>query len=578
MTANAVPSPAPTTLHDPLTTTTAGATFPLYITAFGGSSGGVSCGVVDAYDGDKKLRFWMDALDPTAPPRVPTVDKQAIATTEAASSAQLVRFTQGRASVSVQYKDTGRLALQVLDGNASPEVRGATGSFVSLPADLKVVAVENESGEANPGSSTPTGKLFARAGDPFVVTVDALDAEGERTPSFGRETVPEGIRLQSAALVAPVGGRNGTTDEGTIENATDFSADALPGRFVGKRFAFDEVGAIQLRASVADDDFLGAGPVLGSASDVVGRFAPHHFTVVANAPRFATGCAVGAFTWMGQPFGYAPGFETELIVTAVDRDGETTANYIDDWLRLSNATLAHRSYRAASGSVDESGLPAPTVDPAITTRNDGSAILRFSSGSGIALVRGAPTAPFDAELELSIDVLDADATAYPSNPFRVGGTSAGAGIDFDVARRFQYGRVRLDNAFGSELVTLPMRLRTQRFDGTAFGDDDADSCSRIPSTAIRLTPSPASLDARPSIAHLPLFSGDAGLTFAAPHVSGDVEVRVDLGATGANLPWLRADWPEDGNQDGLLDDDPRARATFGIWEGRDALIFQRELY
>ena len=47
---------------------------------------------------------------------------------------------------------------------------------------------------------------------------------------------------------------------------------------------------------------------------------------------------------------------------------------------------------------------------------------------------------------------------------------------------------------------------------------------------------------------------------------------------GANLPWLRSDWPEDGNLDGALDDDPQARATFGIWEGRDALIFVRELY
>ncbi len=53
---------------------------------------------------------------------------------------------------------------------------------------------------------------------------------------------------------------------------------------------------------------------------------------------------------------------------------------------------------------------------------------------------------------------------------------------------------------------------------------------------------------------------------------------IDLGATGANLPWLRYDWPEDGNLDGLLDDDPQARATFGIWSGRDQLIYMREVY
>lgn len=578
LTKSAVPSPVPSTIDDPITTITAGAIVPVHLTAFGGSSGGVSCGVVDAYDGDKSIRFFAEPLDPASPPLAPTVDKQAIAKTEAAATAQVVRFTKGRASVSLQYKDTGRLALSVVDAGVSPQVRGSTGSFVSLPADLRIVAVANAAGEANPGSATPTGKLFARAGDAFAVTVDALDATGDRTPSFGRESVPETIRLASSALVAPAGGRNGTTDEGTIENATAFTADALAGRFVGRSFSFDEVGAIRLQASVADDDFLGAGPFLGSESGTVGRFAPHHFEVVANAPRFTTGCAVGAFTWMGQPFGFAPGFEAELVVTAVGRGGETTANYIDDWFRLSNATLANRSYRVASATVDQSGLPAANVDPTITTKNDGSATLRFSTGTGISLVRGTPAAPFDAELELSLDVLDADATAPLSNPVRIGGTSAGAGIAFDVAKRFQYGRLRLDNAFGSELVRLPMRLRTQRFDGTAFGDDDADSCSRIPATAIVLSPSPASLAASPTLANVPLLAGDAGLSFAAPRATGQVDVRVDLGTSGANLPWLRADWPEDGNQDGVLDDDPRGQLTFGIWEGRDALIFQRELY
>jgi hypothetical protein len=65
---------------------------------------------------------------------------------------------------------------------------------------------------------------------------------------------------------------------------------------------------------------------------------------------------------------------------------------------------------------------------------------------------------------------------------------------FEPSKRFQFGRSGLDDAFGSELVMLPMRLRVQLFAGTSF------------------------------------------------------------------------------------DDDPQARATFGIWDGRDALIFVRELY
>lgn len=65
---------------------------------------------------------------------------------------------------------------------------------------------------------------------------------------------------------------------------------------------------------------------------------------------------------------------------------------------------------------------------------------------------------------------------------------------------------------------------------------------------------------------------------AAPNSTGSIDISVDLSATGADLPWLRYDWPEDGNLDGMLDDDPRARATFGIWKGRDQVIYMREVY
>ncbi len=578
LTANAVPSPAPSTVDDPLDTRTAGAAFPLHLTAFGGTSGGASCGVVDSYDGDKALRFWADHLDPSSAPLVPTIDQRAIATSEAAAATQLVHFNQGRAVVSARYKDTGLLDIQVVDSSTSEVVRGSTGSFASLPADLRIAFVANDQGEANPGVSEPAGKLFARAGEPFRVTVDVIDAEGSRTPSFGKESSPEGLRIRSAALVAPIGGRNGASDEGLIENGMDFSADVLPGRFVGKTFAFDEVGAIRLQASVADADFLGAGPIEGTETGTVGRFAPSRFEAVANAPKFATACRVGAFTWLGQPFHYVAGEEAEITVTAVNLGGATTANYAGDWFRIDHATLTGRRYRAAAATTDESGLPSTTADPAIQPNNDGTATLRFSTGSGLALARSAPIAPFDAELELSLEIADADATIYPENPFRVGGTAAGTGIAFDTAKRFQFGRLRVDNAYGSELVTLPMRLRAQRFDGTAFADDDSDSCSTVTESALILSPSPAKLATLPKVAHVPLFSGDAGLVMSAPGAPGDVGVRINLGATGANLPWLRSDWPEDGNLDGTLDDDPQARATFGIWEGRDAMIFLRELY
>ena len=54
---------------------------------------------------------------------------------------------------------------------------------------------------------------------------------------------------------------------------------------------------------------------------------------------------------------------------------------------------------------------------------------------------------------------------------------------------------------------------------------------------------------------------------------------VDLSvATGAGLPWLQYDWPSDGNMDGVPDDDPVGRATFGIFRGNNRIIYMRENY
>ncbi len=51
-----------------------------------------------------------------------------------------------------------------------------------------------------------------------------------------------------------------------------------------------------------------------------------------------------------------------------------------------------------------------------------------------------------------------------------------------------------------------------------------------------------------------------------------MDIEIDLSSAG--LGSLRGDW--DG--DSLYDDNPTGRATFGIYKGRDPIIFLRELY
>jgi len=431
--------------------------------------------------------------------------------------------------------------------------------------------------------------IFVASGAAFRVSVEVRDSEAARTPNYGNESAPEGILLTASTLVAPAGGRNGSNDDGAIGNGSSLAATTPAGTFTGASFSWDEVGAIRLRASVADADYLGAGDVLGGESGDVGRFTPNDFDVaVDTAPVFATGCASGGFSYQGQPFQYSQA--PVLLVTARSAGATTTQNYTGAWWKLTNASLGDPTYTSDPGApaaLDTSGLPDPATDPTIVDLGDGTGTLTFDAGTGLRFDRGGAVAPFDADLSLGIDVVDADAVAYGSNPFQVGSATPGGGIAFSAGKTMRYGRLMLGNAHDSELVTLAVPLRAEYYDGSGFAVNTDDGCTSIGTASFGTTArSPAGLATTPTIANAPLASGDAGLSLSPPGQEGYADLLVNLSdanvvtawgtITGADLPWLQFDWTTDGA--GLPDDDPTARATFGIYPGRHPVIFRREIY
>jgi MSHA biogenesis protein MshQ len=146
--------------------------------------------------------------------------------------------------------------------------------------------------------------------------------------------------------------------------------------------------------------------------------------------------------------------------------------------------------------------------------------------------------------------------------------------------------MRLLNAYGSELLALPVSLETQYWTGNYFVTNSADNCTAFQASSIGLGSYTAGLTAcethlTPS-GTLALVAGKlpgSGLVLTKPGNGngGSVNLTVFLGVTAsgntcvsttesaasaANLPWL-------GGNLG-------ARATFGIYKSK--LIYRRENY
>lgn len=586
VTAAALSNPPPAVITAFSATQTAGTDFPIFIAAFGQTANDPVCGVIESYTGPKNLKFWYDYVNPTIGGIAVSIDGLAIPAVEGSAADQPLVFTNGQAAVTGKYKDVGRLQVNLKDDSqAHPDlpngIRGATAGFVVKPFQFSLTNIEDGGGNPNPGAADSNGAAFVAAGEPFSVTVTALDAEGSITPNYGQEIIAEGVLL-SPNLISPAAG-----DNPPLGAATAFGA-FVAGQASGTNFNWPEVGIITLTPSVGDGDYLGAGDVTGTTSGNVGRFYAHHFTTTLNAPTFATGCAAGSFTYIGETFGYSNA--PVITVTARALAGEVTENYNGGFFKIDNTSLPDPVYTAIPATLDTSGLPSGSSDPTVVDTGSGIGTLAFSSGSGLTFTRSAEEAPFDADIQLRINVLDGDGAAALANPITFGDPG---GILFDSGAAMRYGRARFLNAYGSELVDLALPLRTEYYvdAATGFVSNIDDACTSAVTLSLggfteNLSPGETCVQDTGS----PGISGEGcavagppALRFRQPPLGGDFNMYLRAPGAGndgsttatADVPaWLEFDW--DAANPGL--EDPQGTAVFGIYEGQDRRIYIRELY
>ena len=379
--------------------------------------------------------------------------------------------------------------------------------------------------DASAGASARVGA----AGDAFAATISAALWTVDGDTDLGDNPVAPsyaGVVNLVPALSAPMGGSAGALGSTSAVLAAGSNTIAAQ--------SWTQSGALRILASAT---YL-AQPVAGQSA-LLGRFSPRNFTTVVASQ----GC--GTFTYSGQPIG-------SVTVRAMDGAAvpAVTPNYAGAFAR--QVTLSDGS-GAGLGSLSANVVAAAG----------------FAAGSAT----GAPvytfTVPKTAPLTISLRASDGEAS---SNGFSEGSAP------------IRSGRLRLQNAYGSELLALPLALDAQYWAGSFYSTNLADGCTVIPMASIAMGNYQKQLNACETqispVGSVTLVGGrlpGAGLVLSKPGAgnAGSVDLAINAGTTpsgttcvaaaesaasAGNMPWFG---PNQG-----------ARATFGIY--KSPIIYRRE--
>ncbi len=214
-------------------------------------------------------------------------------------------------------------------------------------------------------------------------------------------------------------------------------------------------------------------------TEYYGRFIPNHFALTAASMgnRSVMPTCLSTFTYMGELM--TPTF----TLTAQNADNAVTKNYDKDlYITLDPVTGMNAGFINAPVTGARTPVPvcgATPVGPCFTP-----AAVTGSFVEGVAAVvmpvtfhRGATpvtaldalkfgVAPKDPDNVATVHDIDTvNAIAGPNNHTLVGSTI------------LRYGRMHIDNVYGSELLNMPMIARAQYWTGTRFATNTLDSCT-----------------------------------------------------------------------------------------------------
>lgn len=545
-------------------------------------NGSASCtNPLAAYTGSKNLKAWL-SLDTSNPGgAAPTIGALSLPSTTPGSDNLTLNFTSGLASFNLSTTDVGKYVLNVRDDSGTfagttttpIQINAGSSTITTRPFGLAIRGVD--AATAIQHGTTATSPVLAKAGTNFSATVaaylwQAADDNGSNGGTANDGVPDPGVNLTNNGLTPkfawpvtvapgaslPSGSGNVT---GTLSNGSITQASFSGGAATVSNLQYSEVGNVMLTASASN--FLNTAGVTvsgdsgmdgtGSSGGYVGRFYPDHFAI--SGATLTAACTVStAFTYFGQD-----GFTTAFSLTAQNAANATTQNYAAAYAKLILPSYSSYGFTAAT-------LPAGSSLASSATAPTGT----WSAGVASVSARhqiSRPTA-LTAQTTVTISAAPTDGEVPAATPSVLGSTL------------LRYGRLKLNNAYGSELLALPVTLTAQYWNGTAFITHADDSCTSIP------VPSPGAgltfyAEVLLGVSGNHLSAGETTATVNSPFVAGNGGLSLSRPGAGNNgyvditvtTPiWLQYNWTGAGNAN------PTSRATFGIF--KSPLIYRRENY
>lgn len=575
-----------------------------------------NCAVNTKYQGAKTLDAWLtlDAAHPAGATN-PTIGATSLSITPASVS---LSFTAGVATATLNTTDVGKYALNLRDATRTfatgVDISGASATQTIYPFALVVNAIT--SGPAtNPATTTATGAIFTNAGRNFQATVgayrwsSAADANNDNVPdaaaTFAQITAAGRTPAYAWATTlgtstpyypaTPTDSPPGTGVAGSLSGGALASGAFSGGQATPTTLAYSEVGSFSLAPSVASylnnanvnlsvansNALVFAGS--GARTRVVGRFTPDHFALGSSTltNRADLSCA-STFTYLGEPMGLS------FNLVAQNAGNSTTQNYMGAYAKLDGATV---SKWTSFGANDSLGLGAANVgaslatSTALTTRLSisGTPSGSWTAGSGTFnanAVVGRNGATLDgpfATATLGIAPRDTDGIILLSGALDLDADLNGSNERKSLGNTIlRYGRARLSNAYGSEVLALPVPLALQYYNGSGFVANSLDTC-----TTFALTPTVDNSPISYTRGDLLIDNPQKSMTVSASTptlITGAINLSAPgLGKSGSidltlNVPaWFEYNWT------GVVAD-PKARATFGVYKNVNEFIYQRESY